>query len=88
MRFARTSNRAPVRSARRAACTPAAARSSTCGAAWPIARRTGHPGSGGSVGFANPDAGVGFGYVPNLWSWNIAERRAKSLAAAVVACLG
>jgi len=48
----------------------------------------GHPGSGGSVGFADPDAGVGFGYVPNLWSWNIAEPRAKNLAAAVVACLG
>jgi CubicO group peptidase (beta-lactamase class C family) len=48
----------------------------------------GHPGSGGSIGFGDPDAGVGFGYVPNLWSWNIAEPRAKNLAAAVVACLG
>jgi CubicO group peptidase (beta-lactamase class C family) len=48
----------------------------------------GHPGSGGSVGFADPDAGVGFGYVPNLWSWNIAEPRAKNLAAAVATCLG
>ena len=48
----------------------------------------GHPGSGGSIGFADPDAGVGFGYVPNLWSWNIAEPRARDLAAAVVACLG
>ena len=28
----------------------------------------GHPGSGGSVGFADPVSGVGFGYVPNLWS--------------------
>jgi CubicO group peptidase (beta-lactamase class C family) len=48
----------------------------------------GHPGSGGSIGFADPEAGVGFGYVPNLWSWNTAEPRAKNLAAAVVACLG
>ena len=48
----------------------------------------GHPGSGGSVAFADPDAGVGFGYVTNLWSWNIAEPRAKNLAAAVAACLG
>ena len=48
----------------------------------------GHPGSGGSIGFADPDAGVGFGYVPNLWSWDISEPRAKDLAAAVVACLG
>jgi CubicO group peptidase (beta-lactamase class C family) len=47
----------------------------------------GHPGSGGSVGFGDPDAGVGFGYVPNLWSWNIAEPRAKNLAAAVASCL-
>jgi len=47
----------------------------------------GHAGSGGSVGFADPDAGVGFGYVPSLWSWNIAEPRAKNLAAAVAACV-
>jgi CubicO group peptidase (beta-lactamase class C family) len=47
----------------------------------------GHPGSGGSVAFADPDAGVGFGYVTNLWSWNTAEPRASSLAAAVRACL-
>ena len=48
----------------------------------------GHPGSGGSVGFADPDARVGFGYVTNLWSWNTAAPRAASLAAAVRACLG
>ena len=48
----------------------------------------GHPGSGGSVGFADPDAGVGFGYVTNLWSFRIGEPRASNLAAAVVACLG
>jgi CubicO group peptidase (beta-lactamase class C family) len=48
----------------------------------------GHPGSGGSIGFADPDAGVGFGYVTNLWSFRIGEPRASSLAAAVVACLG
>jgi CubicO group peptidase (beta-lactamase class C family) len=48
----------------------------------------GHPGSGGSIGFADPDAGVGFGYVMNLWSFRIGEPRASSLAAAVVACLG
>src|SRR5579859_5278077 len=48
----------------------------------------GHPGSGGSGAFADPDAGVGFGYVTNLWSFRIGEPRASSLAAAVVACLG
>jgi CubicO group peptidase (beta-lactamase class C family) len=48
----------------------------------------GHPGSGGSVGLADPDAGVGFGYVTNLWSFRPGEPRASNLAAAVVACLG
>ena len=48
----------------------------------------GHPGSGGSVAFGDPDAGVGFSYVPNLWSFRIGEPRASNLAAAVVACLG
>jgi CubicO group peptidase (beta-lactamase class C family) len=48
----------------------------------------GHPGSGGSVGFADPDARVGFGYVMNLWSFRIGEPRASNLAAAVAACLG
>jgi hypothetical protein len=48
----------------------------------------GHPGSGGSVAFADPDAGVGFGYVTNLWSFRIGEPRAQNLADAVVACLG
>ena len=48
----------------------------------------GHPGSGGSVAFGDPDAGVGFGYVTNLWSFRIGEPRASNLAAAVVACLG
>jgi CubicO group peptidase (beta-lactamase class C family) len=47
----------------------------------------GHPGSGGSVAFADPDAAVGFGYVTNLWSFRIGEPRASNLAAAVTACL-
>ena len=48
----------------------------------------GHPGSGGSIGFADPDAGVGFGYVMNLWSFRIGEPRASNLTDAVKACLG
>jgi CubicO group peptidase (beta-lactamase class C family) len=48
----------------------------------------GHPGSGGSIGFADPDAGVGFGYVPNLWVFRPGEPRASNLTTAVVACLG
>ncbi len=55
---------------------------------WVGPRSFGHPGSGGSVGFADPDAEVGFAYVTNLWSFRIGEPRASSLAAAVVACLG
>ena len=47
----------------------------------------GHPGSGGSVAFADPDAAVGFGYVTNLWSFRIGEPRASNLAAAVASCL-
>lgn len=47
----------------------------------------GHPGSGGSIGFADPDARVGFGYVTNLWSFRVGEPRASNLAAAVTACL-
>lgn len=47
----------------------------------------GHPGSGGSVGFADPGLGVGFGYVTNLWSFRVGEPRAQNLATAVAACL-
>ncbi|WP_330228591.1 beta-lactamase family protein [Nocardia sp. NBC_00508] len=48
----------------------------------------GHPGSGGSIGFADPDAGVGFGYVTNLWNFRPDDPRAASLAEAVRSCLG
>ncbi len=47
----------------------------------------GHPGSGGSIAFGDPDAELGFGYVTNLYSFE-AERRALGLAAAVRSCLG
>ncbi|HTN90492.1 MAG TPA: hypothetical protein VL242_42760 [Sorangium sp.] len=48
----------------------------------------GHPGSGGSIAFGDPDAEVGFGCVMNLWCFRIGELRASSLAAAVRSCLG
>ncbi|WP_369357873.1 serine hydrolase domain-containing protein [Streptomyces sp. cg2] len=48
----------------------------------------GHPGSGGSIGFADPDAGVGFGYVTNLWNYRPDDPRAANLAKAVRSCLG
>ena len=42
------------------------------------------------MGFADPDpdAGVGSGYVMNLWSFRVGEPRASDVAAAVVECLG
>jgi len=48
----------------------------------------GHPGSGGSLAFGDPDAELGFGYVMNLWSYQVGERRARNLTDAVQACLG
>ena len=44
----------------------------------------GHPGAGGSLGFADPDAEVGFGYVMNLGAYGV-DKRAQSLADAVAA---
>jgi CubicO group peptidase (beta-lactamase class C family) len=55
---------------------------------WVGPRSFGHPGSGGSVGFADPDAEVGFGYVMNLCAYGPGEPRSQNLADAVVACLG
>ncbi|CAL9438792.1 hypothetical protein SUDANB95_02187 [Actinosynnema sp. ALI-1.44] len=48
----------------------------------------GHPGSGGSIGFADPDARVGFAYVTNLWNFRADDPRAAELAKAVRSCLG
>lgn len=47
----------------------------------------GHPGSGGSLGAADPDRRVGFGYVPNLWPAAMIDPRAPALCAAVRQCL-
>jgi CubicO group peptidase (beta-lactamase class C family) len=48
----------------------------------------GHPGSGGSLGAADPEARVGFGYVSNLWSATLVDTRHVGLTAAVTKCLG
>ncbi|XVS61603.1 serine hydrolase domain-containing protein [Actinosynnema sp. CA-299493] len=48
----------------------------------------GHPGSGGSIAFGDPDARVGFGYVTNLWNYRPDDPRAANLAEAVRSCLG
>ncbi|WP_437588591.1 serine hydrolase domain-containing protein [Sorangium sp. So ce1000] len=53
-------------------------------------RRTfGHPGAGGALGFADPDAGLGFGYTPNqtLASGDGGDPRWPALIDAVYACL-
>jgi CubicO group peptidase (beta-lactamase class C family) len=51
-------------------------------------RSFGHAGAGGSLGFADPDAGVGFGYVMNQMQQNLAgDPRTIGLIAAVRECL-
>jgi CubicO group peptidase (beta-lactamase class C family) len=54
-------------------------------------RRTfGHPGRGGSIGFADPDARLGFGYVTNQYVTGTArhpDRRVASLVDAAYAAL-
>jgi CubicO group peptidase (beta-lactamase class C family) len=54
-------------------------------------RAFGHPGRGGSVGFADPESRVGFGYVPNQYrgtSLDEQDPRATALIDAVYESLG
>lgn len=54
----------------------------------PGERSFGHPGAGGAVGFADPDAEVGFGFVVNRMGPHILlDPRATRLIDAVYACL-
>ncbi|MFE9022311.1 serine hydrolase domain-containing protein [Streptomyces sp. NPDC007808] len=49
----------------------------------------GHPGRGGALGFADPEAGIAFGYVTNGFRKTVtADPRAQGLVRAVRACLG
>ena len=51
-------------------------------------RSFGHAGAGGSLGFADPDAGIGFGYVMNKMDSNLSgDPRTAGLIAAVKASL-
>jgi len=47
----------------------------------------GHPGSGGSLGAADPERRVAFGYVSNFWAATLIDTRHIELAAAVTRCL-
>lgn len=53
-------------------------------------RAFGHPGRGGSVGFADPAARIGFGYVANqyLGSPRQTDPRARAIVDALYSCLG
>ncbi len=54
----------------------------------PGRRSFGHPGAGGSIGFADPEAGMGFGYVMNkMDSYILVDPRAKRLIDAAYTCL-
>ena len=49
----------------------------------------GHDGAGGSVGFADRRAGVGFGYVMNQMGLSLGiDQRVDNLTRALYACLG
>ncbi|MDJ0342394.1 serine hydrolase domain-containing protein [Streptomyces sp. H10-C2] len=48
----------------------------------------GHPGRGGPLAFADPDAGIGFGYITNGMQKNVtSDPRAQALVRAVRECL-
>ncbi|MFD7630029.1 serine hydrolase domain-containing protein [Streptomyces sp. NPDC059851] len=48
----------------------------------------GHPGRGGSLAFADPEAGIGFGYVTNALAKSVtADPRAQALIRALHTCL-
>jgi CubicO group peptidase (beta-lactamase class C family) len=47
----------------------------------------GHPGAGGSFGFADPEAQIGYGYVPNRMDTYLIDPRDRALRKALYACL-
>jgi CubicO group peptidase (beta-lactamase class C family) len=53
----------------------------------PNPRSLGHPGAGGSIAFADPDAGLGFAYVMNQMQQGLADARGFALIAEVYTAL-
>ena len=53
----------------------------------PNARAFGHFGAGGSLGFCDPDADIGFGYVTNDMGPRWQNPRNRALMEAVYSCL-
>jgi len=52
-------------------------------------RAFGHAGAGGSIGFADPDLGIGYGYVMNQMTGSlVGDPRTEGLTAAVLHCVG
>jgi CubicO group peptidase (beta-lactamase class C family) len=52
-------------------------------------RSFGHAGAGGSVGFADPENAIGFGYVVNRMMTNLSgDPRSRGLVAAVYEAIG
>jgi CubicO group peptidase (beta-lactamase class C family) len=48
----------------------------------------GAPGAGGSLGFADPNAQIGFGYVPNQMVMDLVDPRAMALCGALYRSIG
>ena len=51
-------------------------------------RSYGHPGAGGALAFADPDAGIGFSYITNTMQFDLSgDPRSPALISAMYACL-
>ncbi|MFY3744856.1 serine hydrolase domain-containing protein [Anaeromyxobacter sp. Red801] len=60
----------------------------SAGSPWAHPSAFGAPGAGGAFGFADPHAGMGFGYVPNKMGTHLDDPRAAALRRAVYGSIG
>lgn len=60
----------------------------SAGSPWGHPSAFGAPGSGGSFGFADPHAAIGFGYIPNQMDMHLDDPRAAALRRAVYRSIG